>query len=198
MSGWCRAGFGRTRRAPTARIWWIVPRRWTRSAATKSAVRRKPILLLPPPCGTDPPSCPSTEDCSSGRPATCNLGCARVVLPFFADCGPALGPLASAFNDIVGKCQAATGTYSPSPPSSSTYSSSSSSRRRSSYSSSSSSTSGSGLNLNGGSNPISGLNSAIQQGTDQLASNAGDRVSQAVGGGGKMVTLSRSSRCPSR
>ena len=26
------------------------------------------------------------EDCSSGRPTTCNAGCARVMLPFFDDC----------------------------------------------------------------------------------------------------------------
>ena len=31
------------------------------------------------------------EDCSSGRPATCNLGCAHVLLPFFDDCSGALG-----------------------------------------------------------------------------------------------------------
>ena len=27
-----------------------------------------------------------TEDCSSGEPATCNAGCAAVLLPFFEDC----------------------------------------------------------------------------------------------------------------
>ena len=63
------------------------------------------MFRLPLPVELIPPRGLSTEDCSSGRPATCNIGCARVVLPFFEDCGPALGPLASAFNDIVGKCQ---------------------------------------------------------------------------------------------
>ena len=48
------------------------------------------------------------EDCSSGRPAKCNLGCARVLLPYFDDCG-ALLPLGGAalFGDIVALCHAA-------------------------------------------------------------------------------------------
>ena len=35
----------------------------------------------------------ASEDCSSGRPATCNLGCAQVLLPFFDDCQLSLRPL---------------------------------------------------------------------------------------------------------
>ena len=45
------------------------------------------------------------EDCSSGRPASCNAGCARVLLPFFSDCGEALGPDAAQFDDVY--CQSA-------------------------------------------------------------------------------------------
>ena len=45
------------------------------------------------------------EDCSSGRPASCNAGCARVLLPFFDDCGEALGPGAAQFDDVY--CQPA-------------------------------------------------------------------------------------------
>ena len=41
-----------------------------------------------------------SEDCSSGRPASCNVGCAAVLLPFFADCGEALGPGAAQFDDV--------------------------------------------------------------------------------------------------
>ena len=40
------------------------------------------------------------EDCSSGRPTTCNIGCARVLLPFFDECGEALGPGAAQFDDV--------------------------------------------------------------------------------------------------
>jgi hypothetical protein len=47
-----------------------------------------------------------TEDCSSGIPATCNVGCAVVVLPFFADCSNTLGKHASDFDDVVELCQA--------------------------------------------------------------------------------------------
>ena len=45
------------------------------------------------------------EDCSSGRPTTCNAGCARVLLPFFDACGEALGPGAAQFDDVY--CQPA-------------------------------------------------------------------------------------------
>lgn len=48
-----------------------------------------------------------SEDCSSGRPATCNVGCARVVLPFFDDCSEALGKHASDFDSVVAMCHSA-------------------------------------------------------------------------------------------
>eukprot|EP01051_Picozoa_sp_SAG22_P024594 SAG22_NODE_6889_length_798_cov_1.836910_1_plen_171_part_01 len=49
----------------------------------------------------------ASEDCSSGRPATCNLGCARVLLPYFDECAAELGEGgAAAFGDVVVKCQA--------------------------------------------------------------------------------------------
>jgi hypothetical protein len=50
-----------------------------------------------------------TEDCSSGRPATCNVGCAAVVLPFFEDCSTALGKYASDFDGVVTLCHTALG-----------------------------------------------------------------------------------------
>jgi hypothetical protein len=50
-----------------------------------------------------------SEDCSSGRPANCNVGCAMVVLPFFDDCSGALGSSASGFDDVVVLCHAALG-----------------------------------------------------------------------------------------
>ena len=54
-----------------------------------------------------------SEDCSTGRPATCNLGCAHVLLPFFEDCAGALGPTAAGqFDGVVRLCNAA----EPSPP----------------------------------------------------------------------------------
>ncbi len=49
-----------------------------------------------------------SEDCSSGRPATCNPGCAHVLLPFFEDCADALGDSASLFDDVVQLCRDAT------------------------------------------------------------------------------------------
>lgn len=49
-----------------------------------------------------------SEDCGSGRPATCNLGCAHVLLPFFEDCAGALGPTAAErFDGVVRLCHAA-------------------------------------------------------------------------------------------
>jgi hypothetical protein len=49
-----------------------------------------------------------TEDCSSGRPAVCNVGCAHVLLPYFDDCRDALGAdVAAAFADVVALCHAA-------------------------------------------------------------------------------------------
>ena len=47
------------------------------------------------------------EDCSSGRPTTCNPGCARVLLPYFADCQASLGLFAADFADVVALCHAA-------------------------------------------------------------------------------------------
>ena len=47
-----------------------------------------------------------SEDCSSGTPATCNVGCADVLLPFFEDCSAALGKLASDFDSVVALCSA--------------------------------------------------------------------------------------------
>ena len=47
-----------------------------------------------------------TEDCSSGRPATCNLGCAHVLLPFFDDCSGVLGAAGAAqFDGVVKLCR---------------------------------------------------------------------------------------------
>ena len=48
-----------------------------------------------------------TEDCSLGTPSTCNLGCANVLLPFFADCGSSLGDAFQQFVEVVAMCQAA-------------------------------------------------------------------------------------------
>ena len=48
-----------------------------------------------------------TEDCSSGRPATCNVGCASLLLPFFSDCGSELGKAAADFDNVVALCVAA-------------------------------------------------------------------------------------------
>ena len=48
-----------------------------------------------------------TEDCSSGHPATCNSGCAAVVIPFFEDCSGALGKHAADFDSVVAMCHAA-------------------------------------------------------------------------------------------
>ena len=57
-----------------------------------------------------------SEDCSSGRPATCNLGCARVLLPFFSDCAGALGVAgADLFDDVVALCHAAEAGPGPPP-----------------------------------------------------------------------------------
>lgn len=50
----------------------------------------------------------TTEDCSSGYPATCNLGCARVLLSYFDDCGSLLGADGVAhFTDAIALCHAA-------------------------------------------------------------------------------------------
>ena len=52
-----------------------------------------------------------TEDCSSGYPATCNAGCAAVLLPvqaacadFLADGGPVMKPLKTALDAAAANC----------------------------------------------------------------------------------------------
>lgn len=50
-----------------------------------------------------------TEDCSSGQPVACNVGCAAVVLPFFRDCSNILGKHASDFDSVVALCHVALG-----------------------------------------------------------------------------------------
>ena len=47
------------------------------------------------------------EDCSSGRPSTCNAGCAQLLLPFFSDCGSLLGKAAGDYEDVVALCHQA-------------------------------------------------------------------------------------------
>ena len=49
----------------------------------------------------------ATEDCSSGYPASCNEGCAEILLPFISDCRPVLGDTAVAFKPVVKLCQQA-------------------------------------------------------------------------------------------
>jgi hypothetical protein len=44
----------------------------------------------------------STEDCSSGQPVGCNVGCARVLLPYYDDCRPLLAKLEIAGSLIAG------------------------------------------------------------------------------------------------
>jgi hypothetical protein len=55
------------------------------------------------------------EDCSSGRPATCNVGCSDVVLTFWRDCQATFvatsgAPTAQIFEDVVQLCQREAGT----------------------------------------------------------------------------------------
>jgi hypothetical protein len=53
-----------------------------------------------------------TEDCSSGAPATCDAGCAAVFLPFWRECGAALGSdwhRSAELTGVVAECEAATG-----------------------------------------------------------------------------------------
>ena len=48
-----------------------------------------------------------TEDCSSGKPATCNLDCARILLPFFEDCQEEIALLGlGGFDDVAALCHA--------------------------------------------------------------------------------------------
>ena len=56
------------------------------------------------------------EDCSSGRPATCNAGCARVLVPFFSDCAAAMVKAAAAFEDVVALCAEVNGGGGVPPP----------------------------------------------------------------------------------
>eukprot|EP01047_Picozoa_sp_COSAG01_P054903 COSAG01_NODE_6052_length_3878_cov_97.784334_3_plen_643_part_00 len=62
-------------------------------------------------CNAEP-----TDDCSSGAPMVCNAGCAAVFLPFWDDCGAALGAQttdqAALFQQTVGLCQATAGAGS--------------------------------------------------------------------------------------
>jgi hypothetical protein len=49
-----------------------------------------------------------TEDCSSGNPATCNIGCAQIALPFFNDCAGVLSKENSAaYADFAALCRTA-------------------------------------------------------------------------------------------
>ena len=57
-----------------------------------------------------------TEDCSSGRPTSCDAACARVLLPYFADCQSSLGMYARDFAGVVALCHAAEAA-GPGPPS---------------------------------------------------------------------------------
>lgn len=53
-----------------------------------------------------------TEDCSSGAPATCDASCAAVFLPFWRECGAALGDdwhRSAALTGVVTECEAAVG-----------------------------------------------------------------------------------------
>jgi hypothetical protein len=47
------------------------------------------------------------EDCSTGIPASCNAGCAALVIPYFVECSKQLGTQAAAFGDLTDMCQAA-------------------------------------------------------------------------------------------
>jgi hypothetical protein len=47
-----------------------------------------------------------TEDCSGGYPRTCNVGCAAVFLPFWAECGSLLGN-AAVYQQTMTLCQQA-------------------------------------------------------------------------------------------
>ena len=49
-----------------------------------------------------------TEDCSSGQPATCNLGCAAVLVPYYQDCQGALqgdAEILAAVQSAVQQCR---------------------------------------------------------------------------------------------
>jgi hypothetical protein len=72
------------------------------SAATSSCDLASRTQAVNDECCDEP-----SEDCSSGRPATCNVGCANVVLPFFEDCSGDLGSSASDFDGVVALCHMA-------------------------------------------------------------------------------------------
>jgi hypothetical protein len=56
-----------------------------------------------------------TEDCSSGQPAVCNVGCAAVLVPYFQDCHDALvdegGGVLAAVRAAVQQCASAPPAY---------------------------------------------------------------------------------------
>ena len=51
--------------------------------------------------------CAEPTACSQGRPSTCDAECARLLLPFFAECGTLLGEAASGYQGVVALCQTA-------------------------------------------------------------------------------------------
>lgn len=57
----------------------------------------------------------ATEDCSGGYPTTCNIDCARVLLPFFLECSEELGDAFGMMDHVVALCRAAK-PAAPSPP----------------------------------------------------------------------------------
>eukprot|EP01047_Picozoa_sp_COSAG01_P006930 COSAG01_NODE_256_length_20138_cov_24.233694_6_plen_725_part_00 len=81
---------------------------------------RTPNQACPVTCHTCPATCDRqaeiqtvnaeccdepTEDCSTGTPSSCNIGCANVLLPFFDLCNENVG---HQFDIIVAKCNATT------------------------------------------------------------------------------------------
>ena len=54
-----------------------------------------------------------SENCTTGAPAVCNVGCAEVFLPFMQDCGAALGAESAHFVPVVALCEAAALTLQP-------------------------------------------------------------------------------------
>ena len=53
-----------------------------------------------------------TEDCTDGRPHSCNAGCASIFLPFWRDCRGALGKASAQFEEAVELCSS-TGASPP-------------------------------------------------------------------------------------
>ena len=60
----------------------------------------------------------ASEDCSQGYPTTCNIDCAKVLLPFFMECAEELGDAYAMMVQVVALCQAAqpAGPSPPAPP----------------------------------------------------------------------------------